>query len=210
MVGFTKMSSGMTPGELVQMLNSIINGFDSLIKRNNLEKIKTIGDAYFCVGGLVREYEENEANEIHPQRVINFATQMFSILFNYNVDNNTKINLRIGIDTGGAIAGVIGKKKFAYDLWDNTVNVSSKMESSGSPGKIHVSSRTYQRVVDLFEFEKCKEYVEVEGEGTFQTYFLHEKHYETPIPSINNGPVKDFTLKIRNEFEQENNLNQVF
>ena len=121
MVGFTKISSTMNPTELVSMLNVIVNGFDSLTDRYQLEKIKTIGDAYFCVGGL-------DSASDHPERTLRFAIDTFAVLREYNLSNPDKqINIRIGLNTGSVIAGVIGTKKVC--LKSKTIqlyNISSK------------------------------------------------------------------------------------
>ena len=109
MVGFTKISSGMNPSELVMMLNTIVNGFDVLTDRYSLEKIKTIGDAYFCVGGI------SNLQSDHPERTLRFAIDTMSVIRDYNYQERTTMNIRIGLHTGPVVAGVIGLKKFAYD-----------------------------------------------------------------------------------------------
>ncbi|EFC40898.1 predicted protein [Naegleria gruberi] len=112
MVGFTNLSSGLNPNELVGMLNTIVNGFDALTDKYQLEKIKTIGDAYFAVGGIGNTQSD------HPERTLRFAISTFDVIKDFNMKNpNTQINIRCGINTGGCVAGVIGTKKFAYDLW---------------------------------------------------------------------------------------------
>ncbi|KAL9658602.1 hypothetical protein ABK040_006139 [Willaertia magna] len=172
-VQFTLMSSGMSAVDLVQMLNSIINGFDSNIIKYNLEKIKTIGDAYFCVGGLQKQSD-------HPEKVVRFAIDMFSVIRQYNIESGKTVNVRIGVHTGGVTAGCIGTLKFAFDLWGETVIVGSKMESTGLPGRIQVSRQTYERIYDLFDFEERKG-VEVKDKMV-TTYLLKDKHHMKPIP----------------------------
>ena len=124
MVGFTSRSSYCSPTELVQMLNYIVNGFDALCDIYKLEKIKTIGDAYFVAGGLYLDAKESD----HPERTLNFAIDMFKVLKDYNESTgnlySNQLNIRVGIHTGSVVAGVIGTKKFAFDLWGDAVNVS--------------------------------------------------------------------------------------
>ncbi|KAG2382984.1 hypothetical protein C9374_004951 [Naegleria lovaniensis] len=177
MVGFTKMSSSMNPSQLVGMLNTIVNGFDSLTDTYQLEKIKTIGDAYFCVGGI-----SGSLTSDHPERVLQFAMATFGVLreFNASSEMETQVEIRIGINTGGVVAGVIGKKKFTFDIWGDTINVASRMESTGVPGRIHISRSTYERVYDMgLEFEERK--IEVKGKGECQTYLLAAKHHQQSI-----------------------------
>jgi PAS domain S-box-containing protein len=163
MVGFTSLSGKMSASELVEMLNNVVNRFDDLCKEHHLEKIKTIGDAYFCVGGLVPGDTDHAAN------CVRFA--MAAIRAVTNEVGGGKINIRVGIHTGPIIAGVIGKSKFAFDCWGDTVNLASRMESTGLPGRIQVSRSTYERVHDLFEFEERYD-IEVKGKGTMTTYVL--------------------------------------
>nr|CAG4708142.1 unnamed protein product [Naegleria fowleri] len=177
MVGFTNISSTMNPSQLVGMLNTIVNGFDALTDTYQLEKIKTIGDAYFCVGGI-----SGSLTSDHPERVLQFAMATFGVIreFNMTSEMETQVEIRIGINTGGVVAGVIGKKKFTFDIWGDTINVASRMESTGVPGRIHVSRSTYERVYDMgLEFEERK--IEVKGKGECQTYLLTAKHHEQSI-----------------------------
>ncbi|EFC42187.1 membrane bound adenylate/guanylate cyclase with PAS domain [Naegleria gruberi] len=154
----------------------IVNGFDDLTDKYNLEKIKTIGDSYFCVGGL----HGVNAQSDHPERTLRFAIDTLSVIRSYNSENlDSQLNVRIGLNTGGVIAGVIGRKKFAYDLWGDTINTSSRMESTGVPGRIQLSRSTYERTYDLFEFEERK--VSVKGKGECKTYLVKEKHHVNPI-----------------------------
>nr|CAG4713841.1 unnamed protein product [Naegleria fowleri] len=176
MVNFTNMSSSLNPSELVMMLNTVVNGFDALTDKYNLEKIKTIGDAYFCVGGL-----HLQSTSDHPERCLRFSIEALTVVHDYNRGNSDQqINIRIGLNTGGAVAGVIGTKKFAYDLWGDTINVASRMESTSLPGRIHLSRSTYERVHDLeFDFEERS--VEVKGKGKCQTYLLKAHHHVNPL-----------------------------
>ncbi|EFC39675.1 predicted protein [Naegleria gruberi] len=175
MVGFTKMSSTLNPTQLVGMLNNVVNGFDALIDKHNLEKIKTIGDAYFCVGGIKLSEKDD-----HPERTLKFAIDVFQVVRSYNEEHRLEfghqINIRIGLNTGESVAGVIGTKKFAYDLWGDAVNTASRMESTSLSGRIQISLSTYERVKHIgFEFEERS--VEVKGKGLCNTYLLSDKHH---------------------------------
>ncbi|KAG2379476.1 hypothetical protein C9374_006593 [Naegleria lovaniensis] len=183
MVGFTKISSKMQATDLVIMLNFIVNGFDSLTERYNVEKIKTIGDAYFCVAGLHGDSSD------HPERMLRMAMDTFHVVQQFNHGKSQigppldLINIRVGLNNGGVIAGVIGTKKFAYDLWGDTINVASRMESTSLPGRIQISRSTYERVYDLgFDFEERN--VEVKGKGITQCYLLHPSHHADPLAPI--------------------------
>ena len=150
------------------LLNEIFSKFDDLAEKHNLEKIKTIGDAYMVVGGLP------EPNEKHAENVAQFALEMLDVIREYRQKSNIPLELRIGINSGAAVAGVIGKKKFIYDLWGDSVNTASRMESHGLPGQIQVSESTYTLIKDLFEFEN-RGRMEVKGLGLVQSYLLTAK-----------------------------------
>ncbi|EFC40264.1 predicted protein [Naegleria gruberi] len=193
MVGFTKISSTMQATELVKMLNAVVNGFDNLTELYDLEKIKTIGDAYFCVGGL-------HGSSDHPERMLKFAMSTFQVINDFNsgkfgviLENDNQLDIRIGINTGSALAGVIGTKKFAYDLWGDTINTASRMESTGQPGRVQISRSTYERVYDMgLEFEEKR--VEVKGKGIMQSYLLSARHHiSTKVDLI--IPIEQKTLQ---------------
>ncbi|MBP7281661.1 MAG: adenylate/guanylate cyclase domain-containing protein [Leptospiraceae bacterium] len=167
-VGFTQMSKTMSAVSVVSLLNEIFSKFDDLAEKHNLEKIKTIGDAYMVVGGLP------EPDEKHAENVAAFALEMLDVIRDYRQKNNIPLELRIGINSGAAVAGVIGKKKFIYDLWGDSVNTASRMESHGLPGQIQVSESTYTLIKDLFEFEN-RGRMEVKGLGLVQSYLLTAK-----------------------------------
>ena len=167
-VGFTQMSKSMPAVAVVSLLNEIFSKFDDLAEKHNLEKIKTIGDAYMVVGGLP------EPNEKHAENVAQFALEMLDVIREYRQKSNIPLELRIGINSGAAVAGVIGKKKFIYDLWGDSVNTASRMESHGLPGQIQVSESTYTLIKDLFEFEN-RGRMEVKGLGLVQSYLLTAK-----------------------------------
>jgi len=164
-VGFTPLSAQMGAIELVEFLNDIFSTFDQLTERFHLEKIKTIGDAYMVVGGV----PEPQAG--HAEAIAAMALDMLTILAAFNERTGETLSLRIGIHSGSVVAGVIGIKKFTYDLWGDTVNLASRMESQGISGKIQVSSTTYELIKDRFELV-ARETIMVKGKGAMQTYFL--------------------------------------
>ena len=164
-VGFTEMSSNMAASDLVAMLNEIFSVFDNLVGKHGLEKIKTIGDAYMIVGGI----HSDRAN--HPELVAEMALDMLHEIGRFTGVDDEPLQLRIGIHTGPIMAGVIGLKKFIFDLWGDTVNIASRMESHGVPGSIQVSTATYQRLRDNYLFEK-RGVIHIKGKGEMSTYFL--------------------------------------
>ncbi len=166
LVGFTPLSTRITPTELVNFLNEIFSKFDELTEKHNLEKIKTIGDAYMVVGGLPVSRVD------HAEAVAQMALDMQRVIADFQRKYSEDLQIRIGINTGSAIAGVIGVKKFIYDLWGDAVNIASRMESSGLPGKIQVTEATYERLKDQYQFEKRGQ-VSVKGRGDMTTYWLH-------------------------------------
>ena len=164
-VGFTSLSQEISPEELVNMLNEIFSRFDRLTERYGLEKIKTIGDNYMVAGGLpIPILNAAEA-------IAEMALEMQAEIAEYNAMQSKSLNLRIGINTGPVVAGVIGRKKFIYDLWGDAVNTASRMESQGIPGCIQVTESTYSFLKDRYLFEK-RGAIEVKGKGTMETYFL--------------------------------------
>ena len=162
-VNFTPLAVQIGPLELVNWLNKIFSEFDRLAEQHRLEKIKTIGDAYMVVGGLPVLRDD------HPQAVMEMALAMQGVAQRIARQDGQTFQLRIGINTGAVVAGVIGIKKFSYDLWGDTVNVASRMESQGIPGKIQVTEETYRRVKHLYEFEQVGQ-VMVKGRGYLTTY----------------------------------------
>jgi class 3 adenylate cyclase len=164
-VSFTEFASSVSANELVHMLNEIFSEFDRLVDFYGLEKIKTIGDSYMAVGGLPVPRSD------HAEAVASMALDMQQSISKFIRPDGSPFNLRIGIHTGQAVAGVIGKKKFIYDLWGDTVNIASRMESHGMAGCIQVTEVTYQVLKDKFQFAPQKK-IEIKGKGEMITYFL--------------------------------------
>ncbi|HEY9852887.1 MAG TPA: adenylate/guanylate cyclase domain-containing protein [Leptolyngbyaceae cyanobacterium] len=165
LVDFTKLSSQISPTELVTLLNQIFSEFDNLADEHNLEKIKTIGDAYMVVGGVPTHRSD------HAEAVADMALDMQTAIANFNAKNSQSFSIRIGINTGPVVAGVIGVKKFIYDLWGDAVNTASRMESQGIPDTIQVTATTYNLLKDKYEFEE-RGVIYVKGKGDMFTYLL--------------------------------------
>jgi class 3 adenylate cyclase/CheY-like chemotaxis protein len=164
-VDFTRLAAHASPGEVVSLLNDIFSRFDRLAETHHLEKIKTIGDAYMVVGGLPTPRPD------HAVAVAEMALDMRAMLTGQLRQTGGLLNLRIGIHSGPVVAGVIGTKKFIYDLWGDTVNIASRMESLGAPGAIQVSHETYELLRDHYAFE-ARGRVNVKGKGEMLTYLL--------------------------------------
>ncbi len=164
-VGFTPFSAQISPLELVSVLNTIFSQFDQLAEKHGLEKIKTIGDAYMVAGGLP------VARPDHAQAIAAMALDMQKAISKIPNHKQESFTIRIGIHSGPVVAGVIGVTKFIYDLWGDTVNVASRMESSGVSSKIQVTETTYNLCRDHYVFEKRGE-IEVKGKGKMTTYWL--------------------------------------
>ena len=165
---FTVMSTGMSPLQLVELLNEIFCKFDKLVEQHGLEKIKTIGDAYMVVAGLP------EPCPNHVTQMAEMAIDMQKTIAKFNQHNQKNLRIRIGIHTGPVVAGVIGIKKFAYDLWGDTVNIASRMESHGMPDKIQVSDDIYQVLKEHYRLVK-RETIQVKGKGEMTTYWLLDR-----------------------------------
>lgn len=151
LVGFTRIAEHLLPGELVRELDTCFSEFDSVIKKHKLEKIKTIGDSYMCAGGVPHENRTNPVDcVLAGLKMVNYMTR----LKRERASQGLPIwEIRLGIHTGHLVAGVIGQEKFAYDIWGDTVNLASRMESSGLPMQVNISSSTYELVKDFFDCE---------------------------------------------------------
>ena len=165
LVDFTKFSAQTSPKELVELLNVIFSNFDRLAQQHSIEKIKTIGDAYMVVAGLPMPRRD------HARAIAEMALDMQTAIVQLNADLSKTFQLRIGIHSGPVVAGVIGIRKFSYDLWGDTVNTASRMESQGIPGSIQVSATTYEHLRDQYLFEE-RSPIQVKGKGEMITYLL--------------------------------------
>lgn len=148
LVGFTELSTQIPARQLVALLNDIFSIFDSMAEQLHLEKLKTIGDAYMAVAGLPEQRDD------HAEAGAEMALGIQSELVQFNSGRGTNFQARVGLHTGPVVAGVIGRTKFSYDLWGDTANVASRMESQGVVGGIQVSSATYERLKHKYAFEE--------------------------------------------------------
>ena len=156
----------MSADEVVGMLNAMITKFDERAKREGIEKIKTIGDAYMAATGLTEEADNGGA-----LKMVKFAQGLIRDVVEFNAASHIQVQIRLGINTGNLVAGVIGKSKFIYDIWGDTVNVASRMESTGKPMTIHVSEATYEQTKAAVYYGSSED-VEVKGKGLMKTYFM--------------------------------------
>jgi adenylate cyclase len=168
-VEFTKFSESVSVKVLVEVLNEIFSRFDDIAERRGLEKIKTIGDCYMVAAGLPVPVAD------HAARAANMALDMIDAMERFNRESPYKLNVRIGIDTGAAMAGVIGKKKFLYDLWGDVVNTASRMESHGIGGRIQATDAIHRRLEGSFVFEE-RGVILVKGKGEMHTWFLNARN----------------------------------
>lgn len=164
-VGFTQMSSEMPPAEVVALLNGLFSRFDVAAHDLGIEKIKTVGDAYMAVCGLPVPVAD------HAARMVRMAIRMVHITREHALEHRVSMRLRVGINSGPVVAGVIGKSKYIYDLWGDTVNLASRMESGGLPDMIQVTRSVYERLKDEFAFEE-RGPIEVKGKGQVEAWLL--------------------------------------
>jgi len=164
-VGFTQLSARIEPDELVALLNRVFSEFDALAEKHDLEKIKTIGDCYMVAGGLPEPHAD------HAAAVAEMALDMRDAIAGLEPPGGGRLDIRVGLNTGPVVAGVIGRKKFIYDLWGDAVNTASRMESHGKPSAIHVTESTHAALADRYLFED-RGTIEVKGKGPMHTYFL--------------------------------------
>lgn len=163
-VDFTPFSAGRPPAEVVRVLNGVFTIFDRLAERHRLEKVKTIGDAYMVAGGIV-------PGEGSVEGVTDMALEMIHEMAHFRTDAGERLQVRIGLHAGPAVAGVIGLKKFIYDIWGDTVNTASRLESHGTPGRIQVTAETAERLAHRYRFEP-RGMVELKGKGAVECLYL--------------------------------------
>jgi class 3 adenylate cyclase len=181
LVGFTVMSSKIGPDEVVNLLNGLFTRFDDIAQELGVEKIKTIGDAYMAVCGLPNPQAD------HAARMMEMARRMLAATRDYGRSAGMEMDLRIGINSGPVVAGVIGVSKFIYDLWGDTVNIASRMESHGLPGTIQVTRSVYEQLKDNYRFRE-RGPVEVKGKGLIETWLLDE------APSAASSPASGISI----------------
>jgi guanylate cyclase len=165
LVGFTPLTNVLSPNEMVELLNEIYSHFDSLIEKHGAEKLRVIGDNYMVAAGLPRPRAD------HARVLARLALEMNAYIDSLAPVGDRRLAFRIGINSGPVIAGVIGHKKFAYDVWGDTVNTASRMESQGMPGKIQITQATYELLKDDFVCELIGR-VDVKGKGAMETWNL--------------------------------------
>jgi len=166
-VGFTAMTSNMCPVEVVTILNKLFSMFDVLVDKYDLNKVKTIGDCY-----MVTSHPDSDTNEVEIKHICCMGIDMIKAVALYNSDHpGYNLSLRVGINTGPVVAGVVGTKRFLYDLWGDAVNLASRMESTGQPGKIHVTRAVIDHVGADFTYES-RGITHIKGKGAMETFFL--------------------------------------
>jgi len=187
--GFTKISEQLSPQEIIKELGVFFAKFDEIIGEHFIEKIKTIGDAYMCVGGLPLRNKSNPIDTV----LAGLKMQRFAEHLNKKKVKEGFLpwHLRLGIHTGKVVAGVIGSKKFAYDIWGDTVNTASRMESSGEIGKVNISGDTHKHIKEYFECE-YRGKIKAKNKGEIDMYFVHGLKPEYCEPDSNITPNKNF------------------
>jgi class 3 adenylate cyclase len=168
LVGFTTLSAHIGPEQVVQLLNEIFSAFDLLSEKHGLEKIKTIGDAYMVAGGISAPRPD------HAEASAELALNLLEEIGRLNHEYDLSVRLRIGICTGPVVAGVIGRKRFAYDLWGETVNLACRLESTGEAGKIQIAESTYERLKHKYQFAP-KHSFDVKGHDHRSAYWLNKR-----------------------------------
>lgn len=165
LVGFTPMTAEMEPRKMVELLNEIYSHFDDLVEKYGVEKIRTIGDNYMVASGVPRPRAD------HAEAMANMALEMWAFLGQFKDGSGKQVHFRIGINSGPLVAGVVGRRKFQYDVWGDAVNVASRMESQGVPDRIQVTAATHDLIGDKFDFNP-RGAIDVKGKGEMETWFL--------------------------------------
>lgn len=186
--GFTSISESLTPTELVENLDNFFVKFDEIIEKYNIEKIKTIGDAYMCAGGIPIRNKSNPIDVVLAAMEIQKVMQEFA---DKTPEGAPKWELRLGVHTGGIVAGVIGIKRFAYDIWGDTVNVASRVESNGEVGKVNISEATYEEINDYFDCDHRGK-IHAKNKGEIDMYFVNGIKKELSVDGAGQLPNEAF------------------
>jgi len=168
--GFTNFAENLSPEKLVESVDFYFSKFDEIMEKYDLEKIKTVGDSYMCAGGLPFPTED------HAQKMVQAGFEIAAFVKEAKKTNDkdqTRFDIRIGINTGPVVAGVVGTKKFSYDIWGDTVNIASRMESNSEPGKINISENTYELIKDTFDCE-YRGKIKAKNRGMMKMYFVNK------------------------------------
>ena len=173
--GFTELAATLAPADLVRELDDCFNAFDVIVARCGVEKIKTIGDAYMAVGGLP------VPNSTHPEDVVQAALEMRDFIAERWRGGGAGLGIRIGVHTGPVVAGIVGRKKFQYDVWGDTVNTAARMESSGAAGQVNISQTTHDFLGSRFKFAPRGE-LEAKGKGKLAMFFVDHLNSSQPNP----------------------------
>ena len=193
-VGFTQIAENFTPQQLVAELDGCFSQFDAITRKHNLEKIKTIGDAYMAVGGIPT------SNKTHAVDCVLAALEIQELIFRLReremAENRPYWQIRVGIHSGDLVAGVVGSQKFSYDVWGDTVNTASRLESSGAPGRINISPVTRDLVKDFFECD-YRGKVAAKNKGEIEMYFVNGLHPELSLNGKGREPNGKFIQKYR-------------
>lgn len=168
------MSDSLTAYEIVAILNELVTAFDEAADRHGMEKIKTIGDSYMAVCGLSVPYLD------HDKRAVDFALEMLAIVRRFNHERGFQLNVSVGINSGDVVAGIVGRNKFIYDVWGDTINIASALKSGCPPGSILISEDVHNRLRDLYPFEPLDTVVE-NGKGPLKTWQLKSLKYPVPV-----------------------------